>query len=197
MRKYIPKVLSMKSLLVYFPDSSCHSNVRTIENLNAIGLDVISVYTAEDLPVKASGMDGIILCCMEQSLNESLDFLAKRFVLPIWWWCQSPGFLSMIEHQVEGVLTCNMSPSELQWALVVGLNNYENRLSVQRQIEQLQEKLVERKLIERAKGILIKTTGMSEDEAFKFLRNKAMKERKKMAVISSSIVDIYGPLMER
>jgi len=187
----------MKSLLVFFPDAAYRPASSPIQSLNSIGLDVISVYVPEDLPLQAGSMDGVILGCMERSLNSWLDLLIKRFDLPIWWWCQSPGFISIIEHPIEGILTCSMSPSELQWALVVGLNNYENRRSVLRQIEQLQEKLDERKLIERAKGILIKTTGMSEDEAFKFLRNKAMKERKKMAAISSTIVDLYGPLMER
>lgn len=186
----------MKSLLVFFSDS-CQPAAHMIDCLNAIGMDVISVYEAEDLTVKTYEPDGIILCCTEQRLNVWLDVLARQFELPVWWWCQSSGFITGPAHHIEGILTSSMSPPELQWALVVGLNNYENRRSVQRQIEQLQEKLDERKLIERAKGILVKTTGMSEDEAFKYLRNKAMKERKKMAAISSTIVDLYGPLMER
>ncbi|MDF2958561.1 MAG: hypothetical protein K0S39_296 [Paenibacillus sp.] len=197
-RKSISKVLLlMKSLLVYFPDRSYRPTDSTIEKLNSIGLDVLSVFTEEDFPSSDGGLDGVILCCTEKGLNIWLGSLAKQYELPMWWWCQSPGFLSKIQYQLEGVLTCGMSSAELQWALVVGLNNYENRRSAMRQIEQLQEKLDERKLIERAKGILAKTTGMSEDEAFKYLRNKAMKERKKMAVISGTIVDLYGPLLER
>ncbi|TDF93722.1 ANTAR domain-containing response regulator [Paenibacillus piri] len=187
----------MKSILVYFPDSSYRPTDSAIGKLNSIGLDVLSVYTTEDFPASAGGLDGIIVCCTEKSLNSWLELLMRQFELPVWWWCQSPGFLSKIQYPIEGVLTGGMSPAELQWALVVGLNNYDNRRSAKLQIEQLQEKLDERKLIERAKGILAKTTGMSEDEAFKYLRNKAMKERKKMAVISGTIVDLYGPLLER
>ncbi|WP_019536367.1 ANTAR domain-containing response regulator [Paenibacillus ginsengihumi] len=187
----------MKSVLVYFPDTAYQPTDSTIGKLNAIGLDVLSVFMAKDLPKQDSGLDGVILCSTERELNLRLALLSASYSLPLWWWCQNPHFHAGIQHQIEGVLTDGMSPAELQWALVVGFNNYENRVSVLRQVKQLQEKLEERKLIERAKGILVRTTGMSEEEAFQYLRSKAMKERKKMAAISGSIVDLYGPLMDR
>ncbi|MGO8601374.1 ANTAR domain-containing protein, partial [Rhizobium ruizarguesonis] len=41
--------------------------------------------------------------------------------------------------------------------------------------------LEERKLIERAKGILMKMRCLSEEEAFALLRQTAMNEKKKMS----------------
>ena len=51
----------------------------------------------------------------------------------------------------------------------------------------LQEEIEERKLVERAKGILMKK-GFTEEEAYKFLRKKAMDTRKKIKDIAESII---------
>lgn len=48
--------------------------------------------------------------------------------------------------------------------------------------------LAERKLIERAKGILMRTRGLSEDEAYALLRRTAMNQGKKIAAIADSLV---------
>ena len=55
--------------------------------------------------------------------------------------------------------------------------------------------LADRKLIERAKGILMSMKGLSEDEAYKQLRKKAMNEKRKIADIARAIVtaaDLLG-----
>ncbi len=51
----------------------------------------------------------------------------------------------------------------------------------------LQDEIEERKLVERAKGILMKR-GLSEEEAYKFLRKKAMDMRKKLKEVAESIL---------
>lgn len=51
----------------------------------------------------------------------------------------------------------------------------------------LQEEIEERKLVERAKGILMKK-GLSEEEAYRFIRKKAMDSRRKIKDIAESII---------
>jgi response regulator NasT len=55
--------------------------------------------------------------------------------------------------------------------------------------------LEERKIVERAKGILMKMRGLSEEQAFALLRQTAMNEKKKMADIAQSVVTAAGLLM--
>ncbi|NQT95012.1 MAG: GAF and ANTAR domain-containing protein [Candidatus Omnitrophica bacterium] len=52
----------------------------------------------------------------------------------------------------------------------------------------VQEELEARKLIERAKGILMKTQGHSEDEAFKKIQRLAMNTRRSMREIAEAII---------
>ena len=52
----------------------------------------------------------------------------------------------------------------------------------------IQEELETRKLVERAKGILMKQHGLSEDEAFKRIRKASMDSRKTMREIAEAIL---------
>lgn len=57
-----------------------------------------------------------------------------------------------------------------------------------RELQQARDQLAERKLIERAKGILMKSRGITEDEAYVLMRRTAMNEKVKLADIARSIV---------
>lgn len=66
---------------------------------------------------------------------------------------------------------------------------------LQRELTDAKTALTERKIIERAKGILMKMRGLSEEEAFALLRQTAMNEKKKMADIAQSVVTAASLLM--
>ncbi|MCP5365791.1 MAG: ANTAR domain-containing protein [Hyphomicrobiales bacterium] len=59
---------------------------------------------------------------------------------------------------------------------------------LERELEVAKEALVERKVIERAKGILMRQRGVSEDEAYNLLRRAAMNEKRKLLEIAQSVV---------
>jgi len=66
---------------------------------------------------------------------------------------------------------------------------------LQRELADARTALEERKVIERAKGILMKMRGLSEDEAFAVMRQTAMNEKKKLAEIAQSVVTAAGLLL--
>jgi two-component system, response regulator / RNA-binding antiterminator len=74
----------------------------------------------------------------------------------------------------------------------VGHFNTFNRL--REQLERANQALEERKLIERAKGILMKERGLSEPEAYAMLRSAAMKENRRIIDLARSIVSAAGLL---
>lgn len=57
-----------------------------------------------------------------------------------------------------------------------------------RELDQARSELADRKLIERAKGLLMKSRGVGEEEAYALLRKTAMNEKKKLAEIAQSVV---------
>lgn len=56
----------------------------------------------------------------------------------------------------------------------------------------LKEKLEERKIIEKAKGILMKREGLTEEEAFRKIQTEAMNKRRKLKEIAEAIIMIWG-----
>jgi response regulator NasT len=66
---------------------------------------------------------------------------------------------------------------------------------LQRELAEARNALEERKIIERAKGILMKMRGLSEEQAFALLRQTAMNEKKKLADIAQSVVTAAGLLL--
>ena len=59
---------------------------------------------------------------------------------------------------------------------------------LQTELEQTKSALEERKVIDRAKGILMKVKGLTEDEAYVLMRSTAMREKKKIGEIAQSIL---------
>jgi len=52
----------------------------------------------------------------------------------------------------------------------------------------IQEALESRKLVEKAKGILMKEKGISEEEAYAMLRKQSMDKRKSLKEIAEAII---------
>ncbi|MXN66311.1 ANTAR domain-containing protein [Stappia sp. GBMRC 2046] len=66
---------------------------------------------------------------------------------------------------------------------------------LERDLQDARNELQERKVVERAKGILMKTRGLGEDEAYALLRKTAMNQNKKIGEIARSLVtaaDLLG-----
>lgn len=53
----------------------------------------------------------------------------------------------------------------------------------------LEQRLATRKLVERAKGLLMDELDMKENEAFRWIQRRAMDERKTMKDIAERIMD--------
>lgn len=66
------------------------------------------------------------------------------------------------------------------------------KLSLKRQVEYYKEKLEERKIVEKAKGLLMKKEGLTEEEAFRKIQKEAMRKRKKMREIAEAVILVYG-----
>lgn len=73
--------------------------------------------------------------------------------------------------------------------------NAVNRL--REELEATRNELAERKVIDRAKGILMKMRSLSEDEAYKLLRKTAMDQNRRVAEVAESLVTSVNLLGDR
>jgi len=78
---------------------------------------------------------------------------------------------------------------ELIPAIEVAIGRFEELKAIMKDNKSLEEQLVTRRIVDRAKGILMDNHGMKEAEAFGFIQKTAMRERVTMREIGQRIID--------
>ncbi|PMP81926.1 MAG: response regulator [Chloroflexus aggregans] len=98
----------------------------------------------------------------------------------------------LVERAKEaGVVNYIVKPfreAELLPAIEIAIARYQEFLEMDRQVADLKETLETRKLVERAKGILMDTQGLKETEAFRKIQQLSMNTRKSMKEIAQAIL---------
>lgn len=72
----------------------------------------------------------------------------------------------------------------------VAIARFEEYQALRRNLEQAENRLAERKEIERAKGILMKQRGWSEDEAYQAMRRMSMDKGVRLAEVASHLIEV-------
>ena len=92
-----------------------------------------------------------------------------------------------VDAGVLGFLAKPVRAEELGPTLHVAVHRFREIEAMRKENEQLRRKLESRKLVERAKGILM-TLGLSEPEAFRRIQKTAMDTRKPMAEVAQALL---------
>ena len=77
---------------------------------------------------------------------------------------------------------------ELVAAVEVARARYQEMRALTDQARTLTDRLETRKAIDRAKGILTDEMDLAEDEAFRFIQQAAMNDRRSMAEVADEII---------
>ena len=89
---------------------------------------------------------------------------------------------------VTGYLVKPFRESDLAPAIEVALSRFSEFRAVEREVGDLKEALETRKAVDRAKGILMDTQGLSETEAFRKIQKMSMDNRKSMRTVADAII---------
>ncbi len=96
------------------------------------------------------------------------------------------------EANVVAYLVKPVSKSNLIPAVEVALNQGEKLRGIQQAVTKAEENLKKRKTIEKAKGLLMKEKGLSEEEAYKRIRKISMDRHQSMINIANKIIAKYA-----
>ena len=133
------------------------------------------------LDIKMPGMDG---------LSVAREISAERLcaVLILTAFSQR----DLIEQARDaGALAYLVKPfqrSELVPAIELAIGRFSDFKSVSEQVESLEDQLESRKIVDRAKGVLMDTHGLTESDAFSFIQKKAMGDRLTMRIVGEQII---------
>jgi response regulator NasT len=79
--------------------------------------------------------------------------------------------------------------SELIPAVEVALGRFQEMRALEDEVKGLEDQLETRRLVDRAKGLLMDKHGLSENDAFSFVQKTAMRERTTMKVVAQQVID--------
>ena len=92
-------------------------------------------------------------------------------------------------YVVDGLETARLKP-----IVEVSVARFEENQALRRELAAASKKLSDRKLVERAKGLLMKTRHIDEETAYASLRKLAMERGKSIGTVAREVVDIAGIL---
>lgn len=102
------------------------------------------------------------------------------------------GIAGVINFQNKEPYTFNTEQIQTVEAIVKIIASAFEKVALERKVVHLETKLEERKIIEKAKGILMKQKNISEKDAYDLLQREAMKKRKSMKEIADAVILVYS-----
>jgi AmiR/NasT family two-component response regulator len=131
--------------------------------------------------IKMPDMDGITACqeinkneptpCIVVSAHDDPDLLERA-----------------VDTQILAYLVKPIKKQDLQPAILIAVRRFGEFQSLRQEATDLRQALQDRKLIERAKGILMKRTGLDEAAAFRNLQKLARDKNRKLVQIAEMII---------
>jgi len=136
------------------------------------------------MDIKMADMDGI----------EAAKILTEERVAPVVL-LSAYSQRELVDRAREaGVVAYLVKPyreEDLTPAIEVALARYNEFQELQKQVMDLQQALETRKLVDRAKGILMDKQGLTEAEAFRKIQKMSMDNRKAMKDVAEAIILAY------
>jgi response regulator NasT len=92
------------------------------------------------------------------------------------------------EEHILAYLVKPIKQAHLEAAIAIAVQRFDQFRALRQEAGELRQALEDRKIIERAKGILMKRTGLDEDQAFRRLRKMARDQNQKLAAVAQMLI---------
>ena len=93
-----------------------------------------------------------------------------------------------VDAGVSAYIVDGLKKERIKSILDLCVSRFNAFSKLQSELERAKTDLEDRKTLDRAKGILMKNKGLTEDEAYRLMRSAAMREKKKIADIAAAII---------
>jgi response regulator NasT len=93
-----------------------------------------------------------------------------------------------VDAGVSAYIVDGLKKERIKSILDLCISRFNAFSRLQTELEQTRSALAERKVIDRAKGILMTVKNLSEDAAYALLRRTAMNENRKIAEVAQSVI---------
>jgi two-component system, response regulator PdtaR len=92
------------------------------------------------------------------------------------------------EAGVVAYITKPVRPTDLKPAIEIALSRFQEFREIEAQVKTLEDQLATRKVVEKAKGVLMTKLNLSEQDAFRRIQKLSMNNRKSMREVAEAIL---------
>ena len=187
------------------PSSTAH-RILVAEDETLIRMDLVEMLREAGYDVVGAAMDGGEAVSLAESLKPDLTILdvkmpvldgisAAEKIISI-----SPVLMltafsqkDLVERARDaGAMAYVVKPftiNDLVPAIEISISRHKQMKSLEAEVADLHDRLETRKVIDRAKGILMKALNLSEPEAFSWIQRAAMDRRITMKEVSEAVIN--------
>jgi len=101
---------------------------------------------------------------------------------------------STLKAGVSAYIVGEIKESRLRCLIEVAIERFKQRQSLLSELKKTKTQLADRKIVEKAKGYIMQEKQITEQQAFKLLRNMAMNNGQSLATVSKNIIEVYHML---
>ncbi len=133
------------------------------------------------------------VACPDRDVLDSLSVLHRDQPHPVVMFAQhsdADTTAKAIRAGVSAYVVDGLTPHRLQPILEVAIARFREFQALRRELDEAKTKLSERKIIERAKGLLMERKGLNEDAAYQKLRKLAMDRGQKLVEVANSVIAV-------
>ena len=184
------------SLKIVIVDESAIRSAILEEGLREAGYaHVVRLAETTNLLARIYSIDpDVILIDLE---NPSRDILEQMFQVsrvvrrPVAMFVDQTDTASIqaaIEAGVSAYIVDGLKKQRVKHIIDMCISRFNAFSRLQSELDQARSALAERKLIDRAKGVLMKAKNLTEEDAYALMRRTAMNENKKIVAIAQSVL---------
>ncbi|MCW7537565.1 type IV pili methyl-accepting chemotaxis transducer N-terminal domain-containing protein [Aquabacterium sp. A7-Y] len=129
----------------------------------------------------------------DDMMLETLALLAATAPLPVLVFtsdCDAERMERALEAGVSAWVVDGYAAARLRPLLQLARARFHREQQLKAALEDVTHRFEERKLVDRAKGILMRATQVSEDEAFRVLRTVSMRDNLRVGQVSRQLIDV-------
>lgn len=130
---------------------------------------------------------------------ESMRSITRDQPKPIVMFTEHSDHISINEAVRAGVsayVVDGMNPGRLNAIMEVAIARFREYQALKNQLEETRSQLEERKFVDKAKGILMRSKAIGEDDAYKILRKMAMDRNIKIGEAARNVITVADLLID-
>jgi response regulator NasT len=191
----------LRILLVRDPHDADPLNVETIRGgLVSAGFTEIQIVDADlRLPdVITATQPDMLIIASESAARDTIEHVcvstqhAPRPIVLFTDNDDSQRIKAALTAGITAYIVDGLRAERVKTVLDVAYARFELDQQLRAELDATRLKLAERKVVERAKGLLMQARGLSEDEAYKRLRSMAMERGLKLVDAAQRVIDVMG-----